>query len=61
MKQLSSTPIINVIPGMKDSDDDDLLDSDDKANTIASNANLGIGQSVVPSFALSSEAKERAK
>ena len=43
MKQLSSTPIINVRPGMKDSDDDDLLDYDDKANTIASNANLGIG------------------
>lgn len=37
MKQLSSNPIINVIPGLKDpwEDDQDLLDSDDKVTSLA--------------------------
>ena len=37
MKQLASNPIINVIPGLKDpwEDDQDLLDSDDKVNSLA--------------------------
>ena len=52
MKQLTANPTINVIPAYDDLDDDETL-------PIAAQTGLQAGQSIVPSFALSSDAQRR--